>query len=84
MLVKHFLSFAKDDLCKNVKCPEPYATCQVIQGMPQCKCQEACSLHYLPVCGSDGKTYGNLCALKTHACQNNKNITVANNGECGE
>jgi len=72
----------KDDLCNNVKCSQPYAECQVVSGVPKCKCKEACNLQFLPVCGSDGKTYGSLCALKAHACKNNKNITVFKNGIC--
>ena len=41
-------------------------------------------MQYLPVCGSDGQTYQNLCVLKASACRNNKVVTVVKNGACSE
>lgn len=36
------------------------------------------------VCGSDGKTYPNDCALRVEACAKGEDISVANLGPCGK
>lgn len=46
------------------------------------ECPTFCTAHFQPVCGSDGKTYGNLCALNAAACKDG-NIKMAKEGECG-
>lgn len=40
-----------------------------------------CGRIAMPVCGSDGKTYGNICTLN---CQkrNDENLTLAHEGTC--
>ena len=38
----------------------------------------ACTLEYAPVCGVNGKTYGNMCML------NSEHITMKHQGECKE
>ena len=46
-------------------------------------CPQFCTSHYLPVCGTDGKTYGNKCELKKAACKTGNNkLAVAYEGRC--
>lgn len=42
-----------------------------------------CTANYLPVCGSDGQTYGNECSLN---CQQKTKVglEVAHQGECNK
>lgn len=47
-------------------------------------CFGGCPRNYDPVCGSDGKTYGNTCELRKAACRSWTRITVAHTGECEE
>ena len=32
-------------------------------------CPSICPMIYFPICGSDGKTYGNTCEMKVVACR---------------
>lgn len=45
-------------------------------------CGKICERTLDPVCGSDGKTYGNLCVLEDARDCKNPDLKVAYDGEC--
>ena len=49
----------------------------------QVVCNEQCVRTFLPVCGSDGNTYNNLCLLEVAACKGGVTITPQYEGPCG-
>ena len=69
--------------CKNYECPFPHTRCEVKDGFPVCKCPLFCTSDYRPVCGTDGKTYGNMCGLEAAACQTRHfKLKIKHLGEC--
>merc|ERR1712096_251418 len=50
---------------------------------PKINCNRHCPFIWLPVCGTNGQTYANLCGLEAWACVNgDKSLAVAYEGPC--
>ena len=69
------------DPCSTTQCAH-HAKCEVEMGKPKCVCPGLCVGVVDPVCGSDGKTYGNECTLRATSCTNQRTISVVKNGAC--
>lgn len=70
--------------CTEVRCEEG-KKCVVRRGRPRCVCSPECKAPRGggPVCGTDGKSYKNLCRLKKRACKKGSHeLAVAYNGHC--
>jgi len=53
-------------------------------GASSCVCNFNCDALRSPVCGSDGRSYGNECQLKEESCRRQKFITVQPMDNCGD
>ncbi|CAL1545350.1 unnamed protein product [Lymnaea stagnalis] len=69
----HQVSVVSDGPCRGQVNPAPLEECPTF-----------CTFDYTPVCGSDGKTYGNLCSLNAANCGKDDadKVTKAYLGEC--
>ncbi|XP_060593963.1 agrin-like isoform X4 [Ruditapes philippinarum] len=76
--VKHY---GNCDPCEKVKC-NGQEVCEIEDHKPICRCQKTCEDDISPICGSDKKTYGNLCLLKQQACRLGRDISALYDGKC--
>ncbi|XP_077998686.1 agrin-like isoform X2 [Glandiceps talaboti] len=53
-----------------------------VDGSIMCSCEMICPALRSPVCGSNGKTYGNECELKLAMCEDQMLISVESEGSC--
>lgn len=79
-----FFSVVVQDPCDSLSC-EFYSTCGLLKnGSAICECPQYCTLDWAPVCGSDNKTYPNLCAMQVESCEKKVMIRKQSDGECGK
>jgi len=70
--------------CVNKTCPS-FKECILNNSFDAvCVCRSACPLVYTPVCGSNGKTYPNKCAMDIDSCQSNQSLALLHEGFCSK
>ncbi|KAK3697874.1 hypothetical protein QZH41_010710, partial [Actinostola sp. cb2023] len=77
-----YMAIGHLDPCLNVKCTH-YAKCKAYGPQDaRCECPKSCPPYEDFKCGSDGKTYTNLCFYQKYICETHKNVTIVHSGAC--
>lgn len=72
------------DPCEITLCSYPQTKCRVVNGTATCECPKYCTRELVPVCGTDDKTYDNMCLLEVEACkpENTDKLQLKHQGAC--
>lgn len=57
---------------------------QVFLSEPTSQCPQECTTMKEPVCGSDGRTYKNICCMLAKNCKDGTRVTFVSYGKCNE
>ncbi|XP_046851485.1 collagen alpha-3(VI) chain-like [Xenia sp. Carnegie-2017] len=70
------------DVCAATYCQHGADCIRQFDGTAKCVCRQSCSENYLPLCGSNGKTYINECTMKRESCLWKLEISLKHSGVC--
>ena len=59
-----------------------FGQCVNVNGSATCQCPLVCPFIEQPVCGSDNKTYSNLCVMDAESCEKKQHIKLQHEGPC--
>ena len=86
-LIPMTMSFLQIEDCRNVQCSDD-KVCLLVRntGEPICYPKTHCNsnLNPEPVCGTNGITYPNVCAMRISADRRGRTPDVAHQGPCGK
>ena len=68
------------DICDTSLCE--FGQCVNVDGNATCQCPLVCPFIEQPVCGSDNKTYSNLCVMDAESCEKKQHIKLQHEGPC--
>lgn len=72
------------DPCDHIPCEDPEICRLDYERHARCVCSEFCSEDFIPVCGSDGRTYTNECYLRRQACRMIPGLRIVFRGQCDQ
>ncbi|XP_008185835.2 agrin [Acyrthosiphon pisum] len=72
------------DPCDYISCEEPEICRLDYERRARCVCSEFCGEDFIPVCGSDGRTYTNECFLRRQACRMMPGLRIVFHGPCDQ
>lgn len=72
------------DPCDYVTCEYPEICRLDYERRASCVCSEFCNEDFIPVCGSDGRTYTNECFIRRQACRMMPDLRIVSQGQCDQ